>query len=90
MSNIEEIKVFLNRIKRIFKNATLRLEVKEYSDTYIVDIAPIDVYKNPKYISLEEKFSDSFESKNPYATIVFVSEHSLLRADENNLKIEIL
>ena len=90
MSNIEEIKIFLNRIKRIFQNATLRLEVKEYNDTYIVDIAPIDVYNNPEYISLEEDFRDEFEGKNPKASIVFVSECSLLRADKNNLKIEIL
>ena len=90
MSNIEEIKVFLNRIKRIFPNATLRLEVKEYNDTYIVDIAPIEVYNNPKYILLEKEFRDKFESKNPNASIVFVSECSLLRIDKNNIKIEIL
>lgn len=90
MSNIEEIKIFLNRIKRIFPNATLRLEVKEYNDTYIVDIAPIDVYNNPKYISLEKEFRDEFERNNPSATIVFVSEHSILRANKNNLKIKVL
>lgn len=88
MSNIEEIKIFLNRIKRIFPNATLRLEVKEHTNTYIIDVTPLAVYNNPKYIKLEKQFREDFENKNPFASIVFVSEHSVLRTDINNLKLE--
>jgi hypothetical protein len=89
MSNISLIKSFYLRVRSLFNQAVLRLEVKEYSNTYIVDVAPLDVYKDDKYIELEKSFRDKFEVLNPNASILFVSENSLVRADESNLKLDL-
>lgn len=87
---IADIKEFLTGVKKVFKNAILKLEVKDYNDTYIIDISPRAIYENTAYINLEEEFREAFEETNPSATIVFVSEGSLVRADENNLEYKIL
>lgn len=84
MSNINLIKGFYHNIKTLFTNASMKFEIKEYSNTYIVDITPLDVYYNTAYIELEEAFRAKFEEQNPDASIVFVSEDSVLRVNESS------
>lgn len=81
MSNISLVKDFHAKVRALFSQVILKLEIKEYSNTYVVDVAPLDVYNNDLYIEIEQNFRDQFEQENPDASIVFVSENSLLRAD---------
>ena len=81
MSNISLVKSFYDKVSKLFNYAVLRLEVKEYSNTYIVDVAPLDVYNDKLYIELEKCFRKEFEELNTDASILFVSEKSLVRAD---------
>mgnify|MGYP003305401072 CR=1 FL=1 len=81
MSNISLVKSFYDKVSKLFNHAVLRLEVKEYSNTYIVDVAPLDVYNDKLYIELEKCFRKEFEELNTDASILFVSEKSLVRAD---------
>ena len=81
MSNISLVKDFHTKVRALFSQVILKLEIKEYSNTYVVDVAPLDVYNNDLYIEIEQNFRDQFEQENPDASIIFVSENSLLRAD---------
>ena len=81
MSNISLVKNFYEKVSNLFNQAVVRLEFKKFSNTYIVDVAPLDVYNNKLYIELEKSFRKEFEELNPDASILFVSEKSLVRAD---------
>lgn len=85
--NILLIKDFFDRICSKFSNAFLCLEIKDYSNTYIVEITPKDIYDDDEYISMEIDFRSEFEKLNSDASLVFVSEESYVRANSSTLAL---
>lgn len=65
-----------------FPEIKFRCEFDPRSLTYIMEVMPLEVYKNPEYSELEYDFSREFESAFPGYTIMFVSEESLVSVSD--------
>lgn len=85
--NISLIKKFFDKVYTQFSNAFLCLEIKDYSNTYIVEVTPKDIYDDDNYISMEIDLRSEFEKANDSTSIVFVSEDSYVRVNPANIAL---
>lgn len=63
-----------------FPEIKLAYEFNQYSDTHIIEVLPLEVYKDDlAYHDAETDFAIEFDEKYSPSSILFVSEESLTR-----------
>ena len=93
MNSIDFLNIELVRIFTKFQNAIIKYEFKSSRNTHLIEVTPLDIYENEKFINEEINLMDSFNEKYPEENILFVSEESINRVSNpliifKNTKLE--
>ena len=67
----------LKKLHSKFSSSNIRYEYNVYTNTHIIEITPIEFYKNETYMASELELEDLFSSEYPKENIIFISTDSL-------------
>ena len=69
------------------KGVKIRYEHKKNIYTHIIEVLPIELYRDEEYMTLEIDLIDEFNKLFPKEEILFISENSLNKITQPLLKI---
>jgi hypothetical protein len=83
-------KFIQKRLKELFdkfNNIKIQYEYNANTATHIIEINPINFFKNENYIILEAELEEKFENLFPDQSIIFISENSLSKIKNAEFKL---
>lgn len=78
----EFIKSACEEIHTLFPDTTLEYQYKEISDTHFIKVTPPEVYDTEKFLDLDIKLSDEFDTK--FSGVLCFINHENLTELENS------
>lgn len=80
MTPSEFINKKIEYLKFKFKDIEIKYQYKITTDTHIIKISPLSLYKNNiEYLFDENDFENEFNKLYPFEEILFISEDSLTK-----------
>lgn len=77
MTKQEFIEIALNKIAYTFPSATIQYQFKHLSQTHFIQISPIEIYEDEKYMEIEDEIEEMFETLNSDDDLGFLTDNSL-------------
>lgn len=87
MTSVQYLESALKDLFQKFPSGNIRYEYRPNRKSHIIEITPIDLYRNDLYKLAELTLEEEFESRYPGENIVFVSTESLNKITNPTLEL---